>query len=308
MVKTLADSGLVEYEPYAGVALTEAGQKLAALVTRRHRLIELFLVQVMGYSWDEVHDEAEQLEHTVSDRLVDRMDAMLGRPETDPHGDPIPERRRAGEAAKGADPAHVSAGHDGHRDARDRSGQGLSPLHRTPQPETGRGDRGRGTRSGGRQRARARQQRRRLTIGTRAASKVLVQAVHVLLLVLLRASGLRPSHPRSRRTAAHGAFRLHGLSLQQPRVQRRSTRLPPLRPARDAHLLGSHPLRRRARARTRGRRGAGREGRARTGAGVRGLPAVPVVQRARRDDADADWHHQRAARAAGLLRCRTSVQ
>ena len=90
MVKTLAESGLVEYEPYAGVALTKAGQKLAALVTRRHRLIELFLVQVMGYSWDEVHDEAEQLEHTVSDRLVDRMDAMLGKPETDPHGDPIP--------------------------------------------------------------------------------------------------------------------------------------------------------------------------------------------------------------------------
>ena len=90
MVKTLAESGLVEYEPYTGVALTKAGQRLAALVTRRHRLIELFLVQVMGYSWDEVHDEAEQLEHTVSDRLVDRMDAMLGRPETDPHGDPIP--------------------------------------------------------------------------------------------------------------------------------------------------------------------------------------------------------------------------
>src|SRR6187549_4191742 len=90
MVKTLAESGLVEYEPYAGVALTKAGQKLAALVTRRHRLIELFLVQVMGYSWDEVHDEAEQLEHTVSDRLIDRIDEMLGRPETDPHGDPIP--------------------------------------------------------------------------------------------------------------------------------------------------------------------------------------------------------------------------
>jgi DtxR family Mn-dependent transcriptional regulator len=90
MVKTLAESGLVRYEPYAGVALTAAGQKLAALVLRRHRLIELFLVQVMGYSWDEVHDEAEQLEHAVTDRLVDRMDDMLGRPEADPHGDPIP--------------------------------------------------------------------------------------------------------------------------------------------------------------------------------------------------------------------------
>src|SRR5690242_21370656 len=90
MVKTLADSGLVEYEPYAGVALTAAGQKLAALVLRRHRLIELFLVRMMGYSWDEVHDEAEQLEHAVSDRLIDRIDEMLGRPEADPHGDPIP--------------------------------------------------------------------------------------------------------------------------------------------------------------------------------------------------------------------------
>ncbi len=90
MVKTLAESGLVEYEPYAGVALTPAGERLAALVLRRHRLVELFLVKFMGYAWDEVHDEAEQLEHVVSDRLIDRMDEMLGRPEADPHGDPIP--------------------------------------------------------------------------------------------------------------------------------------------------------------------------------------------------------------------------
>jgi DtxR family Mn-dependent transcriptional regulator len=93
MVKTLAESGLVEYEPYAGVTLTAAGQKLAAMVVRRHRVIELFLVRVMGYGWDEVHDEAEQLEHVVSDRLIDRMDEMLGRPEVDPHGDPIPDAR-----------------------------------------------------------------------------------------------------------------------------------------------------------------------------------------------------------------------
>src|SRR5262245_26130536 len=90
MVKTLAESGLVEYEPYTGVTLTAAGEKLAALVLRRHRLIELFLVQVMGLRWDEVHDEAEQLEHVVSDRLIERIDEMLGRPEVDPHGDPIP--------------------------------------------------------------------------------------------------------------------------------------------------------------------------------------------------------------------------
>lgn len=91
MVKTLAESGLVQYEPYAGVALTPSGRKLAALVLRRHRLIELFLVQVMGMRWDEVHDEAELLEHVVSDRLVERMDEMLGRPAADPHGDPIPD-------------------------------------------------------------------------------------------------------------------------------------------------------------------------------------------------------------------------
>lgn len=90
MVKALADSGLAEYEPYTGVRLTAAGEKLAVLVLRRHRLVELFLVQVMGMSWAEVHDEAEQLEHVVSERLIERIDQMLGRPTRDPHGDPIP--------------------------------------------------------------------------------------------------------------------------------------------------------------------------------------------------------------------------
>lgn len=91
MVKTLAESGLVKYEPYAGVRLTGPGERLAALVVRRHRLIELFLVNVMGMSWTEVHEEAEHLEHAVSDRLIDRIDEMLGRPAVDPHGDPIPD-------------------------------------------------------------------------------------------------------------------------------------------------------------------------------------------------------------------------
>jgi len=90
MIKALAESGLAEYEPYSGVRLTAAGERLAALVLRRHRLVELFLVQVMGMSWADVHDDAEQLEHVVSDRLIDRIDEMLGRPTTDPHGDPIP--------------------------------------------------------------------------------------------------------------------------------------------------------------------------------------------------------------------------
>src|SRR5256712_3279537 len=90
MVKALAESGLAEYEPYSGVRLSAAGEKLAGLVLRRHRLVELFLVKVMGMSWAEVHDEAEQLEHVVSERLIERIDEMLGRPTHDPHGDPIP--------------------------------------------------------------------------------------------------------------------------------------------------------------------------------------------------------------------------
>jgi len=93
MVKALSDSGLAEYEPYSGVRLTSAGERLAGLVIRRHRLVEAFLVQVMGMSWAEVHEEAEQLEHAVSDRLIDRIDAMLGRPAHDPHGDPIPDHQ-----------------------------------------------------------------------------------------------------------------------------------------------------------------------------------------------------------------------
>jgi DtxR family Mn-dependent transcriptional regulator len=95
MVKALSESGLVHYEPYMGVRLTDAGEKLASLVLRRHRLIELFLVKVLGMSWAEVHDEAEQLEHAVSERLIDRIDEMLGRPEVDPHGDPIPNAEGA---------------------------------------------------------------------------------------------------------------------------------------------------------------------------------------------------------------------
>ncbi len=99
MVKALAADGLVEYEPYLGVRLSPAGAKLAALVLRRHRLIEQFLVEIMGMNWTEVHEDAEQLEHVVSEQLIDRMDAMLGHPSVDPHGDPIP-------TADGDMPAH----------------------------------------------------------------------------------------------------------------------------------------------------------------------------------------------------------
>ncbi len=91
MVKALADSGLVGYEPRQGVRLTPAGEMLALHVLRRHRLIELFLVRVLRFDWSEVHDEAEELEHAVSERLIERIDELLGRPGYDPHGDPIPD-------------------------------------------------------------------------------------------------------------------------------------------------------------------------------------------------------------------------
>lgn len=90
MVKALADAGLVDYAPRVGVRLTGPGRKLALHVLRRHRLIEQFLVQVLGFDWSEVHEEAEQMEHVVSDLLLDRMDQYLGHPTEDPHGDPIP--------------------------------------------------------------------------------------------------------------------------------------------------------------------------------------------------------------------------
>jgi DtxR family transcriptional regulator, Mn-dependent transcriptional regulator len=91
MLKTLADSSLATYKPYEGVQLTAAGRALALRVLRRHRLIEQFLSQTLSLSWDEVHEEAEHMEHAVSDALVDRIDAYLGHPTTDPHGDPIPQ-------------------------------------------------------------------------------------------------------------------------------------------------------------------------------------------------------------------------
>jgi len=187
MVKALAESGLVEYEPYSGVALTPAGHKLAALVLRRHRLVELFLVRVMGYAWDEVHDEAEQLEHVVSDRLIDRMDEMLGRPEVDPHGDPIPnadgqvkpqESQTLMTCPIGApvtvtrvvdqdsaflrfvDRQHLKPGAAIQVEERDASADSVRVR--------GEGD-------------------RLITIGTRAASKLLVQVARTTLLILLAA-------------------------------------------------------------------------------------------------------------------------
>ena len=211
MVKTLAESGLVEYEPYAGVTLTKAGEKLAALVTRRHRLIELFLVQVMDYSWDEVHDEAEQLEHAVSDRLVDRMDAMLGRPETDPHGDPIPNAEGMVKRQKLQTlltcpldtKVTVTRVIDQDKDFLRfiehhnlKPGEAISVEERDPAADSVRV---------------RRSNNRRLTIGARAASKLLVQAVHVLLLVLLSSPVWAQATPRAEqpRTSLSGYMDFH---------------------------------------------------------------------------------------------------
>ena len=92
MIRRLAEDGLLQHEPYRGVRLTPQGHREALKILRRHRIIETFLVQRLGYPWDDVHDEAERLEHAASETLIDRMADALGNPATDPHGAPIPTR------------------------------------------------------------------------------------------------------------------------------------------------------------------------------------------------------------------------
>jgi DtxR family Mn-dependent transcriptional regulator len=92
MVKRLAGMGLLDYNSHRGVILTHAGEKVALEIIRHHRLIELYLSEVLGYSWDEVHDEAEHLEHHISEQFEERIFELLGRPTHDPHGDPIPTK------------------------------------------------------------------------------------------------------------------------------------------------------------------------------------------------------------------------
>jgi len=110
MLKTLDESNLATYTPYEGVRLTTSGRALALRVLRRHRLIEQFLSQTLNLSWDEVHEEAEHMEHAVSDSLIDRIDAYLGRPATDPHGHPIPKADGTMAAAADRPLAECSAG------------------------------------------------------------------------------------------------------------------------------------------------------------------------------------------------------
>jgi DtxR family Mn-dependent transcriptional regulator len=92
MIRRLSTQGLVTHEPYKGAQLTKEGRRAALRTIRRHRVIEAYLTQALGYAWDRVHDEAERLEHAASDELIDRMAAAIGEPETDPHGAPIPTR------------------------------------------------------------------------------------------------------------------------------------------------------------------------------------------------------------------------
>ena len=198
MIKALAESGLVLYEPYSGVRLSAAGERLAAMVLRRHRLVELFLVKVMGMSWAEVHEEAEQLEHVVSERLIERIDEMLGHPQVDPHGDPIPgpegivPRQEAQTLLTCPlnQPVTVIRVTDQNaeflrflEDSQLKPGQQIEVEARDPVSDSVR------VRVGDSQ---------RITIGTRAASKLLVLAATVLFVILglaAHASAQTPALP-----------------------------------------------------------------------------------------------------------------
>lgn len=224
MVKTLADSGLVKYEPYAGVRLTTSGERLAALVVRRHRLIELFLVKVMGMSWTEVHEEAEHLEHAVSDRLIDRIDEMLGRPAVDPHGDPIPDpdgviERKPLDSLLSCplgDPVTISRVTDQDPEfLRFIERRGLKPgavVEVEERDSAADSVRLRGA------------QDRSITIGARAASKVLVQTAALVLAFLgLTSAALAQAPPAPARTVEpfqimDNSFLVEEAYNQEPRI------------------------------------------------------------------------------------------
>ncbi len=226
MVKALNEAGLVHYEPYTGVRLLPAGERLAGLVIRRHRLVELFLVRVMGMSWDEVHDEAEKLEHVVSERLIERMDEMLGHPEVDPHGDPIPnaegvvtERalhslltcpldvplsvtRVADQDAaflRFLEQSHLKPGQELRVESRDEAADSVRVRCKGAEP---------------------------LTIGARAASKLLVEVltVAVFVLALMTSAGAQQAPPPASSSAPEpfaitdNSFLVEEAFNQEPRV------------------------------------------------------------------------------------------
>ena len=113
MVRRLADQGLLAYERYHGVMLTESGRRAALRTLRRHRVIEAYLSRALGYPWDRVHDEAERLEHAASDELIDRMAATIGEPSVDPHGAPIPTREGAVDETEHLSLAELPVGFSG---------------------------------------------------------------------------------------------------------------------------------------------------------------------------------------------------
>ena len=223
MVKALNEAGLVHYEPYVGVRLLPAGERLAGLVIRRHRLVELFLVRVMGMSWDEVHDEAEKLEHVVSERLIERMDEMLGHPEVDPHGDPIPnaegvvtERelhslltcplgvplsvtRVADQDAaflRFLEQSHLKPGQELRVESRDEAADSVRVRCKDAEP---------------------------LTIGARAASKLLVEVLSVAVFVLALITSAGAQAPASRSAPepfaiTDNSFFVEEAFNQEPRV------------------------------------------------------------------------------------------
>jgi DtxR family transcriptional regulator, Mn-dependent transcriptional regulator len=202
MVKALAESGLVRYEPYSGVSLTPAGEKLAARVLRRHRLVEQFLVQIMGMSWTEVHEEAEQLEHAVSDRLIERIDEMLGRPEVDPHGDPIPGPE--GTVARPEYETLLSCPVGTPVTIRRVLDQDPDFLRFIEESDLKPGQT---VEIEGRDAAADRvsvrgPKDRRITVGARAAAKVLVQSAGVILLLLGLAAGAAAQTPDAASTSA----------------------------------------------------------------------------------------------------------
>lgn len=113
MVRKLKDQGLVDHQPYSPIHLTERGLALALSMVRRHRLLETYLVRELGYTWDEVHDEAEMLEHAVSEHFIERMSTKLGHPVRDPHGDPIPDAQGRITMAPSHRLDELDAGHTG---------------------------------------------------------------------------------------------------------------------------------------------------------------------------------------------------
>lgn len=174
MVKALADQGLANYEPRIGVRLTSAGEKVALQMLRRHRLVELFLVETLGLDWTEIHEEAERLEHAISDRVLERIDALLGHPTADPHGDPIPDARGRVDAPNSTSLADAPLGMSGRllrvvdqglEFLQFAEAQGLTPgQHLTVKQRDPQGDSVTITTADGRE----------ITLGGKAAAKILL--------------------------------------------------------------------------------------------------------------------------------------